>query len=201
MRRCFSVFFFFALSFTLSSCSLLPNKDEKAENIKLEDVTIDEDYSMSVPTYMTKSTTLNKEASLQYQNIFKEVYVIVIGEDKQVFIDTFKNLGTYDSTRSPLSNYADVQVQSTSANMNVVSKKNIVRSKMNGMRAATTEIDATVEGVSTPITYFLTFFEGKKKLYMVMGWTLQSKKEIHRGTFEKMAKTFKAISKKPVTAP
>jgi hypothetical protein len=199
MRSCFWVPSSIIASLILSSCSLLPNKDEKGDNVVLEPVAVDDDYSMSIPTYMTKSTTLNDDAALQYQNIFKQVYVIVIAESKQEFIDAFKKLETYDTTRSPLSNYADVQVQSTSANMNVASKTNIARSKINGMRAATIEIDATVESVNTPITYFLTFFEGKDKLYMIMAWTLQEKKEIYRGTFEKMARSFKSNKKKPAT--
>jgi hypothetical protein len=202
MGHRFSPFSSFILSLVLLSCSLLPNKDEKGDNVELEAVSsLDGDFSLSIPAYMTKATTLNDDASLQYQNMFKEVYVIVIGEDKQEFINTFKKLDNYDTTRSPVSNYADVQVQATSANMNVISKTDIVRSKINGMRAAATEMDASVEGVSTPITYFLTFFEGKEKMYMIMAWTFQSKKDTYRNTFDKMAKSFKLLQNKPVTAP
>jgi hypothetical protein len=202
MRHRLSSFSVFILSSVLSACSLLPNKDEKGDNVEFEAVSsTDGDFSLGIPTYMTKATTLNDDALLQYQNMFKEVYVIVIGEDKQEFINTFKKLDNYDTTRSPVSNYADVQVQATSANMNVISKTDIIRSKINGMRAAATEMDATVEGVSTPITYFLTFFEGKEKMYMIMAWTFQSKKDTYRNTFDKMAKSFKLLPNKPVTAP
>jgi hypothetical protein len=201
MRHRFFHFPIFILTLILSSCSLISSKDEKGDNVEFEAVSsVDGDFSLRIPTYMTKATTLNDGASLQYQNMFKEVYVIVIGENKQEFIDTFTKLSNYDTTRSPVSNYADVQVQATSAKMNVISKTDIVRSKINGMRAAKMEMDATVEGISTPITYCLTFFEGKEKMYMIMAWTLQNKKDIYRSTFDKMAKSFKLVQNKPVTA-
>jgi hypothetical protein len=180
-------------------CSCLPNlnKEEKSgEKIELKPVSINREYSMGIPSFMTKATALNKEASLQYQNIFKEAYVIVIDEDKQEFIDTYKELSIYDTTRSVLSNYTDSQVQSITANIEVISQKEVTTFKINGQNAATVELDANVEGVKIPITYFLSFVEGKDKLYFIMAWTLQNKKDTHRDTFARMVKSFRTFKKK-----
>jgi hypothetical protein len=180
-------------------CSCLPNlnKEEKSgEKIELKPVSINREYSMGIPSFMTKATALNKGASLQYQNIFKEAYVIVIDEDKQEFIDTYKGLSVYDTTRSVLSNYTDSQVQSITANIEVLSQKEVTTFKINGQNAAAVELDANVEGVKIPITYFLSFVEGKDKLYFIMAWTLQNKKDTHRDTFARMVKSFRTFKKK-----
>jgi hypothetical protein len=151
---------------------------------------------MGIPAFMTKATALNKGASLQYQNIFKEAYVIVIDENKQEFIDTYKKLSIYDTTRSVLSNYTDAQVQSITANIEVLSQKDATTSRINGLKAATVELDANVKDVKIPITYFLSFVEGNDKLYFIMAWTLQDKKDTHRDTFSRMVKSFRTFKKK-----
>jgi hypothetical protein len=194
MKSRLSAICIIVLSFTLSSCFLPTGKESKTKgDSELLDVKINNEYSMGVPTYMTKTTSLHEEAGLQFQNVFKEAYVIVIDEDKENFIKTFKDLGTYDSTLSVLSNYADIQVQSTSSRMNVTGKNELSTLKFNDLNASAIELDATVEGVSVPITYFLTFIEGNKKMYMVMAWTLKDNKDKQRGSFTDMVKTFKLI--------
>jgi hypothetical protein len=186
MKPNFSFLSTLALCSALSACSFLNTKNEKAAVTDLSPVTINSEYSMGIPSFMTKTTSLNDDASLQFQNIFKEAYVIVIDESKEGFVDALVDADSYDSSRSVIENYADTQVQLTTSNMNVITKKDVIH--------------ATVEGVKQPISYFLTFVEGKEKLYMIMAWTLQTKKETHRNTFEVMAKTFQTMDAKPVAS-
>jgi hypothetical protein len=200
MKPNFSFLSTLALCSALSACSFLNTKNEKAAVTDLSPVTINSEYSMGIPSFMTKTTSLNDDASLQFQNIFKEAYVIVIDESKEGFVDALVDADSYDSSRSVIENYADTQVQLTTSNMNVITKKDVIPSTINGLNAASAEIDATVEGVKQPISYFLTFVEGKEKLYMIMAWTLQTKKETHRNTFEVMAKTFQTMDTKPVAS-
>jgi hypothetical protein len=74
----------------LTSCGLKFNEEKSAAEVELQQIT-GGDYSLGIPTYMTKATTLNDEASLQFQNLFKETYVIVIDENKEKFVTVFKN--------------------------------------------------------------------------------------------------------------
>jgi hypothetical protein len=100
------------------------NKEEKkGGKVDLKVVSINEDYSMGIPMNMSKTTSLNDDASLQFQNIFKETYVIVIDENKKEFINAYMELSVYDTSRSALSNYSDTQVQSTTANMDSSGQK------------------------------------------------------------------------------
>lgn len=183
-----------ALIIATSCFSCIPNdkKDAKNENVALKRVSInDGEYSMDVPEYMTKASSLNDAASLQYQNLFKEAYVIVIDEEKELYIKSYKEMSVYDTTRSVISNYTDTQIQSTTQNLEVISKSKIASFNANGVKAKSVEIDATLEGVSSPITYFITCIEGKDKLYLVLAWTLQNRKDTHRETFKRMVRTFR----------
>lgn len=196
MKTNLSGFCLISLTFLLASCMLNLKKDEKGVN-DLVPVSIN-DYSLSVPAYMTKTSALNEEASLQFQNIFKETYVIVIDEEKQVFIDSYIEAGFYDSTLSVLMNYASTQVQSTMANLEVIEKEDLSELIINGLPAAQAQIDGTYDGIESPISYFLTFVEGKKNLYMIMGWTMQTKKDKYKDTFRDMAKSFKLLDNAPI---
>lgn len=201
MKRITITSFTILLCLSLTACFKQILKEVVAEDkAEFETVSINGIYSMGIPTFMSKATSLNEEASLQYQNIFKEAYVIVIDEDKQEFLDALSEVGAYDSARSVIGNYADTQMQLTSSGMNVKFKKDITELTINGLSAATTEVDAEVEGVAVPITYFLTFVEGPEKLYMVMAWTLSENKDTHRETFMEMAKSFKDLKTAPVAS-
>jgi hypothetical protein len=201
MKLTFTTLATLALCITMSGCLRTFLKDEKkGEKAELETISINGVYSMGVPKYMSKATALNEEASLQFQNLFKETYVIVIDEDKQEFIDALNGVGAYDSTRTIVENYADTQMQLTTSAMTVKERKEITNLTINGLSAATTEVDADVEGVPAPITYFLTFLEGPDRLYMIMAWTLADKKDEHRETFNEMARTFKDFKVVPVAS-
>jgi hypothetical protein len=185
-------FLFLFATTCLSSCVPNQKKEDKNETVALKRVSSnDGDYSMDVPEHMSKASSLNDGASLQYQNLFKEAYVIVIDEDKEAYINSYKEMSVYDTTRSVISNYAETQIQSTTENLEVISKSKISSFNANGVKAKAIEIDANLEGVSAPITYFITYIEGKDKLYMVMAWTLQSRKDTHRDTFNRMVRTFR----------
>lgn len=185
--------FIILITLFLSSCGLKYKDEENDEKIDLQRISAN-DYSIGIPTYMTKTASLNDAASLQFQNIFKETYVIVIDESKEEFIKVYEELETYDSTQSVVSNYGNTQIQLITSKLEVVTaKKELKKLKINGLNAATTEIDGKVEGVEFPISYFLTFIEGNKKLYMMMAWTMQKKKDTYRSTFNQIARSFKKL--------
>ena len=200
MKRILTTALSVALCLSLSSCFMnLSKKNEKPENVEMETVTVN-DYSMGVPKFMTKASNLNEDASLQYQNIFKETYVIVIDEGKQAFIDAYVDADAYDTTRSVIDNYTDTQLQLTTSSLNVLSKSETKKLTINGLAATTTEIDAELEGVSAAITYFLTYVEGPDNLYVIMAWTLKDRKDDHRETFKQVAESFRVLKDVPVAA-
>ena len=150
---------------------------------KYNTIEVGGEYSLDVPDFMKSTSALNDEASLQYNNLFKEKYVIVIDEDKQEFIDVFKELGEYDESKSVIDNYADLQISYFREAGGVIRESKVVSKKINEMEGRQIAIDANVQGVDESISYWLGYVEGKDKMYSLMAWTLESRKD----DFEKEA--------------
>ena len=182
-----------SLSFT--SCIDFKTKKDKEEATS-EDyntATVNNDYQVSIPKFMRATTGLNDQASLQYQNIFKEAYVIVIDEPKSGFVDVLKDMGQYNEDQSLVQNYRDVQLQLLASTMNFNHQSEPKSLKINGLEAEMVEVDAHVDGIKEGISYVLTFLDGTDNAYMMMAWTLENKKEEHKKTFETIAKSFKLV--------
>ncbi len=170
------------------------NKEENlSEASDFNLIEINKEYSLRIPKYMKKAKDLNDDASLQYQNVFKETYVIVIDESEQGIINTFSDAGEYDSTLTMAENYRDIQLKSLSESITVQSKTDPVATKINGLNAQLVQVDGTVEGVKSGISYFLAFIEGNGNVYMIMAWTLKDRKDKYRKTFDRIAKSFQLM--------
>lgn len=175
-----------------SSCDFLNN--EKEEELSIEDdfeiVKVNEDYVMKIPNYMTKTNDLNSDASLQYQNIFKETYVIVIDEAKGQMIDALREIEEFDETLSLIKNYRNIQLQYSFMGIDVLGRTNERSLKINGLNAEIIELEGRAPDIDYDIAYFLTFIEGREKVYMIMAWTLKNRIKKYRPTFEKIAHSF-----------
>jgi hypothetical protein len=165
----------------------------QAQTITYRNVTTDAGYSMDIPKNMTTTDDLNDVASLQYQDIEKELYVIVIDEAKDEFIDAFTEEGTYKGDLGVAENYGNIQMASMESAMNITSNSGAKTTTINGREANMYEVEATVEGVDYPIYYLYTFVEGKEKVYMVMAWTLLEHKDKFRDVLMKTAKSLNEI--------
>ena len=182
------------LALFLISCNTLNSKKEETLTPEdFETVEINNQYKISLPKYMTKADNLNEEASLQFQNVFKETYIVVIDESRQEFIDAFADLSLYDTLLSVAENYRDVQLGMIEENLTVNWKSTPEAFKIRGLDAQQVELDAHIEGVEKEISYLFTFVEGKDQVYMIMIWTLKDRKEKYFKTFKETAKSFELL--------
>lgn len=175
---------------TICSC-VEPQGNKQSDlllNTELDLIRVNNQYSIEIPTFMNKSNDLNIEASLQYQNIFKETYVIVIDEPKDEFKSVFIGLDEYDNSVSAAKNYKDIQLQFLEEEVIIKSIDEKESSIINGLPFEITEVDATVEGID--IGYTIAFVEGAKNVYMIMAWTMQNRHEKYSQLFEKIVKSF-----------
>jgi hypothetical protein len=171
--------------FTASGCK----PEDTFQEVKINGL-----YSMKLPDYLTAGNDLNDEASLQYQNIYKEVYVIVIDEPKQEFIDVFKEIESYDDSKSAIDNYAEAQMESIEGNMETVTNKSALRkSKINGCEARTADVSGTQAGITDGMGFTVAFVEGKETLYMIMTWTYEKTKADYQEDMDKMINSFKEL--------
>ncbi len=165
--------------------------EPKEKKIKMEEASAN-DYKLMVPKHMVKTTDLNDEASLQYQNIYKELYIIVIDEPRDTIIESFKMLGEYDDTKSPVENYRTFLMDQLESNMDIKAEPEIRKEKINGMDAEIVSFNAKVEGVAYEVFYQAAFYEGKNNFYYLSTWTLANKKGDNREEMEAMIKSFKS---------
>lgn len=160
-----------------------------------QEVNIEGRYAMSVPAYMTKGTDLNDEASLEYENTLKEIYVIVIDEPAQDFIDVFLDLGDYDTSKTPLQNYARAQMESIRNNMKAVSYESPVREVKTGCgKALVYDVSGSQEGIDDEMAFTVAFIHGRLNLYMLMTWTFKKTKAQYQNDMDAMIVSFHELS-------
>jgi hypothetical protein len=188
----FSIFLL-SICFSIISCKKIIDsasslgKDEvKIEELKT--ISVNDEYSLSVPKYMTEMKSLHDEASFQYANVFKETYIIVLDESKEEFIATFKELEIYNDSLTPLENYSDFQLKSFKESIAALNV-NKLDSRIKKTPSELYEFNGEVEGLD--IAYFVSFIEADTKMYMMMSWTMEGRYNKFKETFKLTHSTFK----------
>lgn len=154
---------------------------------KAETVTINNKYSVELPGFLSKATNLNEEASLQYQNIFKEFYVIVLDEPKKVLIDIADDLAVEPNLES----YFSVLKSGMEETFDNVAFIDIKDTKINGLKAKTFAVTGNVEGIDA--YYKIAYIEGKDSYYQILTWTLLKNQQKHTPEMDKIIASFKEI--------
>ncbi|TCK69356.1 hypothetical protein DFQ05_0877 [Winogradskyella wandonensis] len=200
MKQILKASFILALFLTVSSC--IQMLSEAADNVTsggseslsesaYQTITIDSLYQLDVPKYMKNMPSLHPEASLEYANIYKEAYSVVIHENKQEFIDIFKEIEEYDNQLSPIENYVIVQKKMFEESIDNIKIQDYGLTMINGLPAR--QIKATGRVDSIDAFYVVGFVEGEENIYMLMNWTLDDKKDKFENTFEYINGTFKVL--------
>ena len=148
-------------------------------------------YDIAVPDFMFSTSAVSDDASLQYNNLYKEKYVIVVDEPKDEFVEAFEELGLYDSVQSVLDNYALARFTLLSEGAEVLEESGVTSMDINGLPGRVKSYDANVFGVPETVSYFLGFVEGEEQLYMIMAWTLKSRKDDYVNEAMTMIKSFR----------
>ena len=177
-------------SLLLTSCldGLGGNSNTPEKNVEFQDVIVEKRYGIKLPSYMRKTNELNDDASLQYMNTLKETYCIIIDEPTQEFIDTFKRIDEYDDSVSVVQNYQEVQIGSFLESIKDFTISEVKKLKVQGLSSITQDGVGEVDGHK--IAYSFSFIEGKETIYMIICWTLNSRKNRYKATFQKVFDSF-----------
>ncbi|WP_222984473.1 hypothetical protein [Flagellimonas meishanensis] len=159
-----------------------------------QQVTVNNEYVLSLPKYMEQASGLNNEASLQYQNNTKATYTIVLSESKEGLEQLLVPKKGDNTDVSLISQYGKMQLRLLNESMKIKRKNTPSSLNINGMDAEMLEIEGAVPGVENDIFYLLTIIEGKSKIYMVMSWTLSDNKQVYSNTFDQIAKSFELMN-------
>jgi len=153
------------LLFFFSASLLLSCGREK----ELQTVNIKNRYTMELPASYKKVKDLNEEASLQYQNVLKEMYVIVIDEDKQVLAKALENNSLYDTYSNDLNGYSRLITDGMDASISVKKMPAFEETTINGIKARILSFDGLSSGYH--VYWKLAFIEGNNRFYQIMVWT------------------------------
>ena len=166
--------------FTFTACNL--KTEYKAK-------TIDSIVSIDIPTYMAYQDMENPEASLQYGNLLKEHYLMLMIETKAEIASY--ELG-YDFT---LESYADITLENFQAAVDNPELKKL--SKMprmiNGMKSFPYEMRGEFEEINENIFYYITVLESDKAFYTIYSWCLEGGEKRFKNEMKIIAKSLKEI--------
>ncbi len=195
MKAILPIFCLLGILFIPISCTYLqPNKEEVLSlESDFKKVRIDGKYQLSIPNYMRKTDQLNDEASLQYNNPFKETYTIVIDENKEQFLSAIKESQWADSLGTTIEIYRKLQMSLLGQGIAMTSVENLEVEKIGRLNAKRTQFEGKIEGVDEKIKYLITFVEGRNDLYMIMSWTLNDFSKKYLRTYHQIADSFQEI--------
>lgn len=174
----------------LSSCLLPfnPRQEKKQKKVNYTTQNINNLYSVNIPDCMHPTKKLNDAASLQYADLFKPLFIVVIDEDKaetkQAITETcFEEIITPD-----LDGYAFFHLSSYKEAMDVLHQSDLKDTTINGLKAKTTVMEVNSDGVSLYLAY--TFIEGTHNYYQLVTWTQTDRKNKYEQLMDSMIYSF-----------
>ena len=159
--------------------------------VKNQTVTIDNKYSMELPDYLTKNTKLNAEASLQYMNGIKELYIVVVEMPISGFSQILKSNDLTEDYKNNLEDYSTFCVDYFKESVDVTYVSDPKETTINGLPAILFTVKAKISGYTA--YYHFTYIQGKENYYQILTWTLDSKKDEQKENMEAMINSFKEI--------
>lgn len=157
-------------------------------------VSYNNEFSLTIPASLTKTSNLNDVAELQYQDIWQELYVIVIQESKTELDSVFR--------LNDMSEYVSMDVDGyhgliTSNFKEVIKDCNFSESKdtvINNMKSKIQSLEGSVDNLNA--YYNLGIFESEHNFYQVLTWTLADSKNKHQAAMNTMMYSFTEAQKK-----
>lgn len=201
MKKITYIFCVLLMSVALTSCYSGAEDDTRSSieelikpEVEYNVVEIDELYSMKVPKFMTVTTQLQDDASLQYNNPFKEKYVTVMDEREDEVMIFMTDYGVYDDTKSQLENYVNTRMNYfKESGVSIISQTDLKKEMINGRKAYSVTFDASIPDITENITYYFTYVEGKEYYYMITAWTRMDRKDSYTDEVKEMIKSFKEL--------
>ncbi len=167
--------FIFLICFAFASC--------KHETVFTE-VKVNNRYSMSIPDYLQTCTDLHKDASMQYQNVEKDIYAMVIDEKKKTMQDYSLDydIDTY---------FNNIASQGFADNIKDGKVSIPGRQEINGHKALIAEVTGKIE--NNEVYYKLGLIETPYEFYQILVWTRASNKENLEPDIIKMVESFQEL--------
>jgi len=170
--------YFLFVTLVLLSCS----KEEEFKKIEVKN------YVLQLPSYLSKTNDLNEDASLQYQNPFRELYIIVIDESKQEVEQAITVNELEDIYSNDFNGYVELLTTSLENNIEFKNKKE-KDTVINSLEAKLFKFEGKIEEYE--VFYEIAFVNGVSNYYQIMTWTLLNRRSDYEAVMDKMINSFK----------
>jgi len=169
-------FFFYVFLFTgLVSCK---------KNTVFTEVKIKDKFSIQLPDYLSPAKEIHQEASLQYQNQEKEVYMVVMDES----IESLKNNDPDNNLEGYYKNIVSQPFLESVKNAKISIPG---RQQIHGANALITQITGEISGV--PVLYKLAVIETKSNYCQVLIWTKAANREEYEQDMDTIIESLKQL--------
>ena len=154
-------------------------------------VSIDNKYSLTIPSFLDKANNLNEDASLQYQHLKKELYVIVIDDLKSELYRALEENDLTENYSNDIHGYTNLMLDGFELDVTILEKSDIFYTTINDLPAKLITIKGSIQGIDA--YYSLACIEGKERYYQIMTWTLSSKETEHKEEMRKIIYSFNEL--------
>lgn len=158
----------------------------------VQTITIEGRYTLTIPAFLSEADDLHEDASLQYQNIFKDVYVLVIDEPKTALHDILDEFDYEETYSNDLDGYTQLILDGVIQNLNNPHQTDVVETTVNGLPARLTTLEGVIENM--PIFYVYGLYESQESYYQVIVWTSVEKKSQYKPKMEAVLQTLNDIT-------
>lgn len=174
--------FFCASIIFLSACGL---------SGEYQTITVEGRYSLDLPTELTSTTELHEEASLQYMNIIREFYVMVIDEPIEDFAKAVSENQLEGVIELNEDGYSALVVPAIKDGLSNLEDETPVKTKINGLPALIHKFSGHINDID--VYYNFCVVKGNKNYYQILIWTMKNQKEKFSGDMEKIMMSFKEL--------
>jgi hypothetical protein len=199
MKKTFyGVAIFLGLGLSMTSCfgdsssdlaKELKDLEKELNTVKYVESEIDSlDFTMVIPDYMVATSTLDADRPFQFMNAVKEQYIVASYEMISDVEPSLKVMNYEGKTL--LDQYVSYNKGVIEEGVKISKQEPVKKMKIDGMDAQMLQFDGTVEGIVEGISYYTVFIQAKDKLYFIMTWTLESRKDDFKPIAEKMIQSF-----------
>ena len=145
----------------------------------MKEITVGHPFTVALPNYMIRATGLNDVASLQYKNVIKDIYGIVIEDNKEELVLAEMNYSSIEEFTGEFAKSFLKDQTSKKLSKPVFTKKGEIRFA---------EFDASFFDAESEIEiyYLVGVVETKTAFYKVLSWCAVLEKDSYKEDFRKI---------------
>lgn len=151
-------------------------------------ITVKDLYTIELSNSFEETKNLNEDASLQYQDIARQLFVIVIDEPKDSVISVLTKNKLCNTYPTGLKGYSNLIIAGINPSLSIDSIPVFNETIINGLTARQTSFEG--KSGENKIFWYLTFLEGKNSFYQVMVSTIAENHNILEKEMQQITNSF-----------